>query len=90
MSGKNPELVNGLDIHDWQKIAAAKDEANADAVRAIDDLADAIRLTVEYVGNDMLPAVPGWSWFDALMTYRPELAQQFIDEPIYLRRGGSA
>jgi hypothetical protein len=26
---------------------------------------EALRLTREYVGEDLLPALPGWSWFDA-------------------------
>lgn len=46
------------------------------------DLANAIRLTVEYVGNDMLPAQVGWSWFDALNRYNPEMVRQFIEKPI--------
>lgn len=33
-------------------------------------LTEAIRLTQEYIG---LPAVPGWSWYDALVQYRPDL-----------------
>jgi hypothetical protein len=40
---------------------------------AIADLADAIRLTVEYLGLDVLPAQPGWSWYDALAKHAPEL-----------------
>lgn len=31
-----------------------------------DRVADALRLTVEYVGLDVLPAEPGWDWFEAL------------------------
>lgn len=34
--------------------------------REIQRLREAIRLTREYVGEPMLPAVPGWSWFDAI------------------------
>lgn len=30
-------------------------------------LRNAIRLTREYVGEPMLPAVEGWSWFDAIV-----------------------
>lgn len=29
-------------------------------------LAEALRLTQEYVGDEVLPALPGWSWYDAL------------------------
>lgn len=34
------------------------------------ELTEALRLTVEYA---QLPARPGWSWFDTLSKYRPEL-----------------
>lgn len=30
------------------------------------DLAAALKQTQEYVGDDVLPAQPGWAWFDAL------------------------
>ena len=47
------------------------------------ELTEAIRLTVEYVGNDMLPAIEGWEWYDALVKYAPEVAQAFVDKPIH-------
>lgn len=31
---------------------------------ALSDGVEALRLTREYVGDGLLPAVPGWSWFD--------------------------
>lgn len=37
-----------------------------------DDLAEALRLTQEYVGSEVLPAAPGWSWYDALIQHAPE------------------
>lgn len=37
------------------------------------DLADALRLTQEYVGGETLPAVEGWGWFDALSKHAPEM-----------------
>ena len=45
---------------------------------AIYELTEAIRLTVEYVGIEMLPPIEGWSWFDALRKYAPDDAQRFI------------
>lgn len=45
---------------------------------AIDDLTEAIRLTVEYVGLSTLPPIAGWSWYDALVRYRPEIADDFV------------
>ena len=40
----------------------------------IAELEEALRLTVEYVGPAVLPAQPGWAWFDALGTnvHEPE------------------
>lgn len=35
-------------------------------------LAEALRLTQEYVGSDTLPPIEGWSWFDALTDYYGE------------------
>lgn len=35
----------------------------------VDTLADALRVTQEYVGPGILPPLPGWSWFDALTEY---------------------
>lgn len=51
--------------------------------QAIEELCQAIRLTVEYTGNDILPAIEGWSWFDALSKYAPEMAQRFVERPIH-------
>jgi len=45
---------------------------NPDAIR---ELTEAIRLTVEYVGTGMLPAIPGWSWYDAMVKYAPNDAE---------------
>jgi len=48
----------------------------------VQDLVEAIRLTVEYVGNETLPAKRGWSWFDALVKHAPDVAQAFVDMPV--------
>lgn len=42
---------------------------------AIDDLVEALRLTVEYIGLTALPPIEGWSWYDALRKHRPEVAE---------------
>lgn len=36
------------------------------AVEAAAELAQALRLTQEYIGDELLPPIEGWSWFDAL------------------------
>ena len=54
-----------------------------EAYDPIFDLAEALRLTVEYVGNDMLPAREGWSWFDALNRYNPDMVRPFVEKPIH-------
>ncbi len=58
-------------------------EARAERDVAIRELTEAIRFTVEYTGNDMLPAIEGWDWYDALVKYAPEVAQAFVDKPIH-------
>lgn len=42
---------------------------------ATDELTEALRLTVEYVGVRTLPPVVGWSWYDALLKHDPETAE---------------
>lgn len=65
---------------DWQDIAKRRErelktvgEARHRAENAVAELAQAIRLTREYVGEEMLPAVEGWSWYDALRRWAPDL-----------------
>ena len=43
--------------------------------RAIHDLTEAIRFTVEYIGISALPPIEGWSWYDAMVVYAPEKAK---------------
>ena len=50
--------------------------------RSVEELTEAIRFTVEYVGNDTLPAKEGWSWYDALKKYAPKKAKAFADNPV--------
>ncbi|MCX4786501.1 hypothetical protein OG369_09985 [Streptomyces sp. NBC_01221] len=57
--------------------APARTLTEAEAVIA--ELAHALRLTHEYVGGDLLPAVEGWSWYDALRRHAPEVARQVRD-----------
>lgn len=40
-------------------------------------LLEAIRLTQEYA---QLPAIPGWSWYDAYRYHRPEDAERLRQE----------
>lgn len=46
--------------------AASPDERLREALADAERLATALRLTQEYVGDELLPPLPGWSWFDAL------------------------
>ena len=39
---------------------------------SVAELAQALVNTVEYVGKDTLPALPGWSWYDALKKVSPD------------------
>ena len=47
--------------------------------RAIHDLTEALRLTVEYMPS-ALPPIEGWSWYDAMVTYAPEKAKALRDQ----------
>jgi hypothetical protein len=40
------------------------------------EMAEALRLTREYIGPDLLPALAGWSWFDALEGWNAWLDEQ--------------
>ncbi len=61
------------------------------AEEAAAGLAQALRLTREYVGADLLPAVKGWDWYDALLRWAPhELGEPDDGAPrphVYLSTG---
>lgn len=48
---------------------------------AIEELTEAIRFSVEYVGTDVLQPIKGWSWYDALCKYAPHKAAAFDPAP---------
>lgn len=48
----------------------AENPADVDYAELAHRLAEALRLTQEYVTNDGLPPIEGWSWFDALRLYQ--------------------
>ena len=61
----------GISVPDrWELHYQRVERAEADRA-AVAELAQAIRLTREYVGADLLPAVEGWSWYDALRRHAP-------------------
>jgi hypothetical protein len=76
-------LLDALDVgaaSDWDSIVIAvrrQRRQHLEKETAVRDLAQAIRLTREYVGPDKLPALEGWSWFDALKRHAPE----FLADP---------
>lgn len=81
-------LDTGRLLQALELVMAERDAANMLREPGVPDaanreLTEAIRLTVEYVGNDMLPAIEGWDWYDALVKYAPEVAQAFVDKPIH-------
>jgi hypothetical protein len=54
-----------------EMIIAVRDEEVQQLRAAVAELAQAIRLTREYVGEELLPPVEGWSWYDALRRWAP-------------------
>ena len=43
---------------------------------AAQEALEAFEFTRQYVGYDMLPALPGWSWYDACERLRAALAAE--------------
>jgi hypothetical protein len=61
------------------------------AEEAVAGLAQALRLTREYVGADLLPAVKGWDWYDALRRWAPhELGEHEQQAEPLVHVGGNA
>ena len=60
-------------------IDAAVERTEHPTPDAFYELTEAIRLTVEYVGMDTLPPIEGWSWYDALVKYAPDVAEHFVE-----------
>ena len=58
----------------------------AEARKAVTELVEALRLTVEYVGTQTLPPIPGWEWYDALSKHLPEYTQPLRDADEARRR----
>lgn len=52
-------------------IECGHEAALGQAQVAVAELAQALRLTREYVGEELLPPVEGWSWYDALRRHAP-------------------
>lgn len=46
---------------------------------AVEQLARALCLTREYVGAEMLPAHPGWDWYEALSKYAPGMLEAHLE-----------
>ena len=77
------EFLEQAGENDRKHLRAVADSENKKHIDALaeverlrvlrDELCEAIRLTVEYVGTETLCPVEGWSWFDALTKYRPDM-----------------
>ncbi len=57
------------EYHETLRAMDGKDSAEQDWHSIARQLADAIWLTREYVGEDTLPSQPGWSWYDAIQRF---------------------
>ena len=67
------DIINGLleEISENERIINI---LRRQRIESETELTQAIRYTVEYVGMETLPPVDGWSWYDALKKYDPEVA----------------
>jgi hypothetical protein len=72
------ELIAELRNAAPELIAAYRnlEELKALLVQAV----EAIRLTREYVGEQMLPMVPGWSWYDAVTAINSVIGPVWVPE----------
>ncbi|UQT02076.1 hypothetical protein SEA_CHADMASTERC_59 [Gordonia phage ChadMasterC] len=62
-------------------------ESRATVFETAKTLSQAIVHTVDYVGNDMLPAAEGWSWYDALRQFDSDAANRFLINPVRPKAG---
>lgn len=62
-----------------RRVARLEDEI-AQLRRDKTELITAIRLTQEYT---MLPALPGWTWYDTLTRHDPQLLETMLRSPAY-------
>ena len=70
----------GVEDNERGHVEALLDAALAGREDVVEELVRALRLTAEYVGREALPAVEGWTWYDALCQYAPEVAEVFAAE----------
>ncbi len=57
-----------------------------DLIEALEQCVEALRLTREYVGEEMLPALEGWSWYDATVNAQDVLERLGRDPPPWRMR----
>ena len=62
----NEELEQG--IYNWLDIMKARLTLFNEMVAALEQAERALHFTREYVGEEMLPEIEGWSWYDATLT----------------------
>jgi len=75
-------ILIGMNINSLKREKREPIQSVNESDEAAYAMALALRNTVEYIGNDLLPAEEGWSWYDALRKYEPAIAQYFVDNPV--------
>lgn len=86
----HPQRVSAYDLTDERgraQMGVSFMELPEPGEAAVEELTEAIRLTVEYVGTETLPAIEGWSWYDALVKYAPEKAKALVPKPFPTETG---
>lgn len=63
-----PEGLGYEHIYDGalRKIPEGVAHPRQNLAHRVHELEEALRLTQEYIGDERLPPLPGWSWYDAL------------------------
>ena len=62
------EVCEWIRVNYVEPLGAAREDAGR--------LVTAIDLTRQFVGEDVLPAVEGWSWYDAIQAHEALLAAE--------------
>ena len=54
--------------------------------RANEELIQAIVFTRQYIGKERMPAVEGWSWYDALKKHAPDELNELLEQDARIER----
>ena len=71
---KSLNASGGVDIVGAEEVLVLA-AATSELLEACKEAKEALHFTREYVGEAMLPAMPGWSWYDAICALDAAIAK---------------